>query len=140
MKTALLSLLVLAFPLAARADVPPPDDYVETCTVEKQTKPGLDCKSCSAWHGEPDACDKTLGKDGYAKKCQSWGASSWGEVWCKGTETPAEKPAEKPADKPAETSPAAKPASASKCAAGGVELQIGLAAALLMLVRRARRA
>jgi len=123
MKT-LLVVLCLVLPVAARADVPPPDDYVETCTVAKQTVAGLECKDCRAWHGERDACDKTLGKEGYRKMCQSWGASAWGEVWCKGEPKPAE---------PAQ--PATTPKKSS-CAAGGFELWSLIGVALFLRRRR----
>ena len=86
MKTLLVACLVV-FGGIARADVPPPDDYVEDCTIEKQSAPGLTCDSCRAWHGERDACDKTLGVKGYRKMCQGWGASAWTEVWCSGEAT-----------------------------------------------------
>ena len=73
---------------AALADIPPPRDYVEGCTVERVQKPGERCSSCSAWHGERDACEKSLGKAGYEHRCSTLGASVWSEIWCKSAAKP----------------------------------------------------
>ncbi len=81
MRTLVIALL-LALPASALADVAPPDDYVETCDVKYYSKPGVVCQSCSAWHGDADAC-KPLGEQGFAEQCRTWGASTWDEVWCK---------------------------------------------------------
>jgi MYXO-CTERM domain-containing protein len=81
-RTLCIALLLLALPAAALADVPQPADYVESCDLKYYEKPGVLCKGCSAWHGEPDAC-KPLGDEGYANQCRTAGASTWGEVWCK---------------------------------------------------------
>ena len=78
----LIALLALTLPAAALADVPPPDDYVESCASTYYVKPGVLCQECSAWHGEPDACEPLTGR-GFAQQCRTWGASSWNEVWCK---------------------------------------------------------
>jgi uncharacterized protein (TIGR03382 family) len=94
---------------------------------------GLECQSCQAHHGAPDACATTLGKDGYRKMCKSWGASAWSEVWCKGEPTapPAEtKPAEAPAgDAPKKTG----------CAAVGASGVLGALGALGIVLGRRRR-
>lgn len=103
----------------ALADVPPPDDYVEQCTKEIQTKPGLECQECNAWHGEREVCKSKLEKDGFRKMCQSWGASAWTEVWCKGEAKP---------------EPAKESTTKSSCAGGGLEALSLLG--LLALVRR----
>lgn len=80
----LLLVLVLAtIPSNAEADVAPPPNYVESCTVDRVQGSGEVCESCSAWHGEVDACDKSLGSHGYVRRCRSRGASAWSEVWCK---------------------------------------------------------
>ena len=81
-RTLWVALLMLALPAAALADVPQPADYVESCDVKYYEKPGVLCKACSAWHGDPAAC-QPLGDEGYAQQCRSAGASTWGEVWCK---------------------------------------------------------
>lgn len=128
MKSLLVAGLVLMGGIA-RADMPPPEGYVEECTVEKQSVPGLTCESCRAWHGEMDACDKTLGVKGMTKKCKSWGASAWDEVWCSGTPTD-KQPAEGPG--PTNGSDSKK----SGCEGGATSL---LALLGLPLLRRSRR-
>ena len=76
--------LSIAFVPAARADLPPPDGYVEKCTVAKKEQPGTQCESCSAYHGDPDACKTKYAGTKFAYVCQAWGASVWDEVWCDG--------------------------------------------------------
>lgn len=127
-KTALIALCLSLVPAVAHADVPPPDDYVETCTVEKQAVPGLECQSCSAWHGERDACDKTLGQEGYRRMCKSWGASAWSEIWCKG----------EPTAPPPSADTASKQSGCAGGPVGGLAL-VGLAL-VVASARRTRRA
>ncbi|MEZ4323113.1 MAG: hypothetical protein R3F61_36945 [Myxococcota bacterium] len=67
----------------ALADLPPPDGYVESCTVERHTSEGSTCRSCSAWHGGREDCE-ALERSGYTKVCQTRGASTWDEVLCIG--------------------------------------------------------
>jgi MYXO-CTERM domain-containing protein len=68
---------------SARADVPPPEGYVEACTVEKQA-PGQECVLCGdSYYKTPNACAAKLEPDGYTKACRTRGASTWKEVWCK---------------------------------------------------------
>ncbi|MBL8785420.1 MAG: hypothetical protein JNJ59_10995 [Deltaproteobacteria bacterium] len=141
-----LSALALGALAPARADIPPPGDYKETCTVKIQQKKGTTCAECRAWHGERDACEKSLGANGWSKACKGWGASAWTEVWCIAGEgvnplgpapvkptptepTPVEpKPAEptpvepKPAEpKPAEPTPAEPKAAEGPSATTGPE-------------------
>lgn len=84
----------------ARADIPPPPDYVEQCTVEKQTAPGKTCVACNANFGNRTGCQTQYGGEGYAKACQSYGASVWTEVWCRGGTTPVPPPTEVDAGSP----------------------------------------
>jgi MYXO-CTERM domain-containing protein len=81
----------------AHADVPPEPGYVEQCTVERHQGPTATCTSCSAWHGERDKCDKEWAAQGYTKRCQSRGASTWSEVWCKGEAAVVQQPPQKKA-------------------------------------------
>lgn len=67
----------------AFADLPPPDTYVETCTVAQQQTASSECLSCSAYYGDVDRCTKLLSPYCYTKVCKSWGASSWGETLCR---------------------------------------------------------
>lgn len=83
-----VSLTVSHLPLA-RADLPPPDGYVEQCTVEKQQAPGKTCIACqndyrSLTTDAGDPCQQKYEPQGYTKICKSWGASVWTEVWCSG--------------------------------------------------------
>ncbi len=69
----------------ARADLPPPEGYVETCTVEQaQARTGQRCELCGdAYHAQPDACVEAFsGTSTMSKECQTSGASTWNEVWC----------------------------------------------------------
>lgn len=60
----------------ARADIPPPDGYVENCTIEKQQRPGMECVACQATHSTP--CSVAS----YTRQCSTYGASVWTEIWC----------------------------------------------------------
>ncbi|OIP32490.1 MAG: hypothetical protein AUK47_20425 [Deltaproteobacteria bacterium CG2_30_63_29] len=77
----LLSLIGISS--VAFADVAPPPDYEETCTVALQGSATRDCVSCAASYQEPDICATTHATDGYANVCRAWGGSFWDEVWCK---------------------------------------------------------
>ena len=70
--------------LSTYADVPPPEGYKESCTVSIQSENGDECISCDA-DFETNDCQLSYGAQGYSKKCQSLGASTWTEVWCKTT-------------------------------------------------------
>lgn len=69
--------------LPALADVPPPDDYVETCTVAKQEKSTTECLACKAYYGASTRCQTMLEPFCYSKTCKSYGASVWTEVYCR---------------------------------------------------------
>jgi hypothetical protein len=83
MITRTVSFALLCIPGIVAADVPPPPGYVETCTVEKQCKADEEGRTCSANYNDTAACEKTLGKDGFVRRCKSYGASVWTEVWCR---------------------------------------------------------
>jgi hypothetical protein len=66
----------------ASADVAPPEDYVETCTLEQQQKPGEQCVACQAtYFDDPNPCQEQYGPLGYSNRCKSWGTSHT-EIWC----------------------------------------------------------
>lgn len=132
-----LSAALFTPPPAARADMPPPDDYVEECTIEKQQKPGMECNTCGAWHGDREACDKTLGVQGFRKMCKGWGASAWTEVWCKGeaSSTP-DQPDPKPAETPGPGS--SEPQKKSGCDVGDAAPSALLAVLGAFALRRRR--
>ncbi len=68
----------------AHADVAPPPDYVEQCTVTNHQGPRSECVKCGdAYHGEPEACSSRYAAAGYTRSCRTGGASTWDEVWCR---------------------------------------------------------
>ena len=146
----LLALGAWALPSSVRADLPPPDDYVEECTVEKaQTRTKQACQSCSAWHGDADACTKQFAGSTFAHECRSYGASTWSEVWCDPKQAAGAdvvgaglKNDAEPA--PAPDAPPPSAASSRGCAIGHGDgrggAPAGLAIAVLVLARRRRRA
>jgi hypothetical protein len=69
--------------LPAWADVPPPDDYVETCTVAKQETSTTECLTCRAYYGATTRCQTMLEPFCFSKTCKSYGASGWNEVYCR---------------------------------------------------------
>jgi hypothetical protein len=78
-------LATAAFAGMAAADVPPPEDYVETCTLDQQQKPGEECVACQAtYFDDPNPCQEQYGPLGYSNRCKSWGTSHT-EIWCKGS-------------------------------------------------------
>lgn len=83
MRIGLITLLLLAIPSAARADLPPPEGYVESCTAEKQCKADEEASSCGANHTDREKCKKLHASDGYVYRCKTNGASVWTEIWCR---------------------------------------------------------
>jgi hypothetical protein len=89
-KTTVLAVLgsigVAAGGAIARADIAPPPDYVESCTLEKTCPAGEECVLCPADYRDYSStpvCEKNLESLSYVKKCKSYGASFWKEVWCR---------------------------------------------------------
>jgi MYXO-CTERM domain-containing protein len=131
MRSTLLALALALIPALAAADIPPPDGYKESCTLEAYAKDGRECATCSAWHGGHEQCDPLEAK-GMTSQCKTYGASAWSEVWC--------GPAPAPKDPPpaTQTPKGARGCGCSTGAAGGaaggaVALLLGLA---LVLRRR----
>ena len=89
----LFALLASARPAAA--DVPPPDGYVETCTVEtQQGLGGGPCESVSTYHGAVDsAADRALLARGLEPRCAGGGATVGYALYCAGPATSAAPPA-----------------------------------------------
>jgi len=83
MRTRLIALFLLAAPCLARADIPPPAGFVESCTIEKQCKANEEGLVCGANHTDTENCKKLHASDGYAYRCKTNGASVWTEVWCR---------------------------------------------------------
>lgn len=79
-----LSLVVATLGVAgsALADVAPPPDYVETCTVDQQQGDGETCVSCEVSFEDFEACINTYEPQGYELRCKTAGASVYSEVFC----------------------------------------------------------
>ena len=78
--------VALAIPGAvgsALADVAPPDDYVENCTIEKQQAPGEICVFCRSEYASTVDCSDTYEYLGYAERCRTWGGSVYDVLFCK---------------------------------------------------------
>ena len=78
-----VALTVLGVAGSALADLAPPDDYVENCTVETQQAAGETCVTCEVTFEDFEACANTYEPQGYAKRCKTWGSSVYSEVFCK---------------------------------------------------------
>lgn len=74
---------VLSWAPSIWADLAPPPGYVEPCSIDNARQTGEECKSCSTYFAEADACQKQYGARGYALRCKTRGTSTWSEVWCK---------------------------------------------------------
>lgn len=73
--------MILLLASFALADIPPPDDYVETCTVAQACEgEGVACGD--AYFGDRGACARQYAEQGYTRACKTRGASTWTEVWC----------------------------------------------------------
>jgi hypothetical protein len=68
---------------SARADIPPPQGYVETCTIANQQTATSECLFCEAERSAADRCDPLLSPYCYVKVCQAWGGSGYPELWCR---------------------------------------------------------
>lgn len=84
------ALAVLGLTRGAEGDVPPPDDYIETCTMDRQQQQGESCILCPVTFEDSDACTRGCGPLGYTKRCQTWGAAAYEEVLCRSTSSPSQ--------------------------------------------------
>jgi len=75
-------MIVLVLATLALADVPPPEGYVESCTVANHQSDTVECQKCDAYHGGREPCE-ALEKQGYTRQCKTRGASVWDEVMCR---------------------------------------------------------
>jgi hypothetical protein len=80
---AMLAVLFAASALPARADVPPPPDYVENCTVAKQQTATTECLECRAYYGASSRCQTMLAPYCFTKICKTYGASVWSDILCR---------------------------------------------------------
>lgn len=157
MTRTLLTSLVLASVLSVasvRADVTPPDDYDENCTLERTCPNGKECVKCPADFNDSDGCTQ-LRAHGFAMECQGWGASVWDEIWCRNIpdDDASSAPLIVPGSEEPLTLQRCKGSSGSQsvsdcaCRAPGTPgkrdhshyLTTGLAAAIVLLVSRIRR-
>lgn len=70
--------------LTVLADVAPPSDYEEECTIAKKCSSGQQCLECPGSYEDYSStpfCEKTYGRIGYTNQCKTWGASFWKEIW-----------------------------------------------------------
>lgn len=72
--------LASSITLAAHADVPPPDDYVEECTLDKQKREGEECILRSVHVGQPPGETLLLQEFGFCRRCNTYGATVRGEI------------------------------------------------------------
>jgi hypothetical protein len=68
---------------SVRADIPPPPDYVEQCTVANKQTTTSECLACSSGYFAPNKCSGLLTPYCYSKVCQTYGASVFSELWCR---------------------------------------------------------
>ncbi len=132
-------LLVLSLPGVALADVAPPDDYVETCTLAIQQVPGTECQLCEVTSDNFDVCSEQYAGTEYARVCATWGASFYDEIWCQNTGDVGEAEIEAERDRRVE---AATPAAADDdkgCAAAGGARAGGAALLLALAIGLSRR-
>ena len=132
----------------ALADIAPPPDFVETCTVANHVKPGEECTMCGAWHGGREDCE-ALEAQGYSARCRTSGASTWDEVMCRAAATPEVQPAdgppsadtipEVPAEPATPTAPAAPAGAEARCASAAPAGLWALLLATGLLALRRRR-
>jgi len=74
------ALVLTSLPLFA--DIAPPQEYVEECTLERQQGPEEECRVCDASFKGRDDC-LALGAQGFEHRCRTYGASIWKELWCR---------------------------------------------------------
>lgn len=75
--------LIGSFTGWARADVPPPDDYVEECTLAKQRREGEHCIMRNVHVMEPIGATLYLKELGFCRRCNTYGATVRGEIDCR---------------------------------------------------------
>ncbi len=76
----MIGLVALLASGIARADLPPPEGYVERCTVEVCGAAGGEM--CRASFKGRETCE-ALEARGYTARCRTRGASVWAEALCK---------------------------------------------------------
>jgi hypothetical protein len=83
LSVALTVALSLTLVGSVRADIPPPPDYVEKCTVANKQTTTSECLACSSGYFALNKCSGLLTPYCYSKVCQTYGASVFSELWCR---------------------------------------------------------
>lgn len=126
----------------ALADVAPPDDYVETCTVERQCEGGNGIVCGDSYFGDRTACQRAWADKGYARKCSTRGASTWDEVWCASASLRTQPAQGEPVavdPAPAGSAPADPKPKSNRCSSVDGAAWLALPALLGGLLRRRRQ-
>lgn len=75
--------MLVAIPQIAHADLPKPDGWKPSCTIEiEQQKGGGPCEDVHGW-ANPDPRQDALKNKGYTQRCTEGGAGSFVAVYCK---------------------------------------------------------
>lgn len=119
---ALLAALAVMIPVGVtRADVPPPEDYVDPC---KSAALDESCQRCVSPEFKNPECHAKAREGGLVQRCQGWSYT----MYCRegGAVKPADAPAVEPAAVAVESAEAVKPAEApaatppaASCSAAG---------------------
>lgn len=128
----------------ARADVTPPPDDSERCTLEDQS-PGMEaCEACEASGDDPTTCAASMaGKSARVEtpfrfRCKSWGVFSWTEIWCRSPKGEALASTATPEDRSTTPTKPGCDLSAGTPSGRGWEVALAVLGAALMVRRRSR--
>ncbi|MDG1480382.1 MAG: hypothetical protein P8R54_12365 [Myxococcota bacterium] len=125
--------MLLLTTLLARADISPPEGYVETCTVALQCGE-TEGTSCSAYFGGRTECEALEAK-GWQRMCQTRGASTWSEVFC--AQAPDDDARRTRIEQTTGFAPTIQPLPARRCGCSAAGMGAGwLLVPLLLLARR----
>lgn len=92
--------VVVAIQHIAHADLPRPDGWKPTCTIEiEQQKGGGPCEDVHGW-ADPDPRQDALKNKGYTKRCTEGGAGSFVAVYCKSAAGSTDAPKDAPTTTP----------------------------------------
>ncbi|MBX3125853.1 MAG: hypothetical protein KF718_04025 [Polyangiaceae bacterium] len=116
-RLAVVGLFLSLWAPSALADLAPEPGYVESCSVARHQVGGASCVACGASFEDTEACEKEHQPRGYAKRCQTSGASVWTEVWCRGGD-PSAVPQGEPASPAGPAGAPEKSGSCGACAVG----------------------
>lgn len=126
---------------SARADILPPKDFVEHCTLDQQCPDGVSC-----WVRDESGCAQAARAKGLVERCQSYGASTGNIIFCDKDSKPPPAPSGSTTSAPSgdATKPDVKP-SKGGCASCTVEgdrefpLELGALAAAVVAGALLRR-